>query len=77
MAGGRARVIVGGGGRSPAEVRNQGRRRVPTRDASFRKKYARVRTMSEKLGGSLSKNCPKYVRVRNCPKTNNRYNVDT
>ena len=30
VAGGRARAIVGGGGRSPAGVRNQGRTRVTT-----------------------------------------------
>ena len=37
MAGGRAGAIVGGDGRSSAEVRNQGRTRVPTSGASFRK----------------------------------------
>ena len=32
---------------------------IPTSDASFRERSVRVRTMSETLGRSLSKNCPK------------------
>ena len=47
-----------------AEVRNQGRTRVPTSGASLRKSYFRVRPMSEKLG-SLSK---KLSKVQACPK---------
>ena len=58
------RAIVGGGGRSRAEFRNQGRTRVPTSGASLRKSYFRVRPMSEKLG-SLSK---KLSKVQACPK---------
>ena len=49
-------------GRQPrSEIRDE---RGCLRGASFRKKYVRVRPMSEELGGTPSQNCPKYVRVR-------------
>ena len=64
MAGGRAGAIVGGDGRSPAGFRNQGRTRVSTSGASFRKKYVRVSPMFEKLGGSLSENCRMFGGVQ-------------
>ena len=64
MAGGRARVIVGGGGGSPAEVRNQGRTRVPTR-CQFQKKIC---PRPSDVRGVRRNSVPKLSKVRACPK---------